>query len=344
MPYVSDDRDQDDNSYSLQGLREKILLHTMQVLAIVMPAISASNILQSYLNGELTFGYTMRGLWTLIFILLYALHKRLGYRASSTLLIGLLVVTASLIASRGTIASGTVLLSALAINLAALFFTRKGSLLTFFALIVGLALAAYMIVSGTVAAPNSEQLNLLSPNFWMRQLIIFLGIGLALLIAQVYVIEYLVKLYTGYREQVLVEQQQRLELEIAEQARDQEQALRLKAQKELDDVKRTEALSRMAGSIAHDFNNTLTVIMGNAELCLKRSKEEATRKNLTHILNASANASRLVQQLMTLGRRHLSEPKMVPMSSTLKNYLSAIKQVLPADIGISLDIKQECIA
>ena len=68
-----------------------------------------------------------------------------------------------------------------------------------------------------------------------------------------------------------------------------------------------EAVGRLAGGVAHDFNNSLGVILGYTEL-LMRAGSEAQQGKLEQILKATQRASGLTRQLLAFSRKQVVEP------------------------------------
>jgi two-component system NtrC family sensor kinase len=78
----------------------------------------------------------------------------------------------------------------------------------------------------------------------------------------------------------------------------------LAATERLRQIEKTEALGRMTSSIAHDFNNILTVISGNLELIVRRLPTgDALQKRATVALDAAGQGARMVGQLLAFARR-----------------------------------------
>jgi two-component system CheB/CheR fusion protein len=78
---------------------------------------------------------------------------------------------------------------------------------------------------------------------------------------------------------------------------------RKRLEDELRHAQKMEAVGRLAGGVAHDFNNQLTVIQGYGALALSRTTDPALAKCLTQIVNASKRSADLVRQLMTFSRK-----------------------------------------
>jgi signal transduction histidine kinase len=72
------------------------------------------------------------------------------------------------------------------------------------------------------------------------------------------------------------------------------------------------ALERMAGGLAHHFNNLLTVISGYSNLILNRTEaEDWRREDLRRISNASNQAARITEQLLAFSGHQFIRPKLV---------------------------------
>jgi two-component system, cell cycle sensor histidine kinase and response regulator CckA len=97
-------------------------------------------------------------------------------------------------------------------------------------------------------------------------------------------------------------------------------------QNQLQQARKMEAVGQLAAGVAHDFNNILTVVQGNASLmqALKQPGSDDW-KPLQNICAATERASRLVRQLLTFSRQQPLELQPV----NLRDTLAAVSDVLP---------------
>jgi PAS domain S-box-containing protein len=99
---------------------------------------------------------------------------------------------------------------------------------------------------------------------------------------------------------------------------------------------RMEAIAGMAGGLAHDFNNQLTVILGHAtELC--ESLKGEPRDDAQAIHQAASSAAALTGQLLTLSRRDLSRPEVLNVHEVIRELEPAIVHILGSSGKASLD-------
>jgi len=96
-----------------------------------------------------------------------------------------------------------------------------------------------------------------------------------------------------------------------------------------------EAVGRLAGGVAHEFNNLLMVIMGHGEL-LRRGLEPASpqTRTLHHIMSASERAARLVRQLLAFGRKQVLEPQLVDLNVLVGETARMLRPLLDEDIRL----------
>jgi signal transduction histidine kinase len=98
---------------------------------------------------------------------------------------------------------------------------------------------------------------------------------------------------------------------------------------------RIEALGRIVGGVAHDFNNILSVILGNIELM----KEEGTAAKddplLSEAEKATMRGAHLTRQLLAIGRKSHLQPKRLSIASCLQEAATMLTRVLPASIEIT---------
>lgn len=81
-----------------------------------------------------------------------------------------------------------------------------------------------------------------------------------------------------------------------------------------------DAIGRLAGGVAHDFNNILCAIMGNGELILDDTEvgaDSRTHESVHEIMSAAERAQRLTQQLLAFSRKQLVAPKVLDLSTLL---------------------------
>jgi signal transduction histidine kinase/CheY-like chemotaxis protein len=325
-----------DSSDALQSLRERVLRGALSVLAFSVPGISLVIILVSITTRYLDPTTIGLSLYTLSFPVLRLLHGRLGYRLSAIALLGLLALTGFFVEARGGVGTGNILVNALVLLLGALFFGKRGAAIGLLVVVVLFVLAGFLVVTGVVPPITKSMWDSSTASFWLRESIALLLVGLAVTVAQVYIVERLATEAKRLASLAAHEKQQRLALENAEREREQEREERMRAQEALEESRRIEALARMAGGIAHDFNNSLTVIMGAAEeVGLAASLSEASER-AREIIQAARHTAELTRQLLTLGRRQVSQPQLVPLAGLCDRLRTAFRRVLPDDIVLDM--------
>ncbi len=119
----------------------------------------------------------------------------------------------------------------------------------------------------------------------------------------------------------------------------QDISVRQSLQKHLLYSTKMEAIQRLGGGIAHDLNNLLTVILGNAEFGLQAAKPtDATYKDLLNVEDAALQARDLVRQLLTFSRRHDSAPRLVDVNEVVRTHVQLLERVVPDDIKIETSL------
>ena len=108
-----------------------------------------------------------------------------------------------------------------------------------------------------------------------------------------------------------------LKKEIAERQKAEMERQRLQAQ--LLQAQKMESIGRLAGGVAHDFNNILTAILSYAELSLMKLPEhDPLRSHLISIQEASEKAATLTHQLLAFSRRQVLEMKVVDLNDVIE--------------------------
>ena len=103
-------------------------------------------------------------------------------------------------------------------------------------------------------------------------------------------------------------------------------------------ARRIESVGTLAGGVAHEFNNLLTVILGQTQLLLATLGPEAAgfRRPLELVQRATDRATELTRQLLAVGRRQSLRPRVVDVNTLLENFLPALRRVVGAAITVTL--------
>lgn len=133
-----------------------------------------------------------------------------------------------------------------------------------------------------------------------------------------------------------------LEREILERKQMEEEKLRL--EKQLFQTQKLEAVSQLAGGIAHEFNNILTAIIGYANyLQLKMDQETPLYPLPGNIIALGQRASRLTNDLLAFSRKQLIEPKPVDLNAILLKAKTFLTLMLPRTITLEITTTPEPI-
>ena len=104
---------------------------------------------------------------------------------------------------------------------------------------------------------------------------------------------------------------------------------------QLQQAQKMEAIGTLAGGIAHDFNNILGAIIGYAELAkMKAPKESNVVADLNQVIKSGNRAADLVQQILTVSRRHKKERRPMQLKYIVKEVVKMLKATLPSTIEI----------
>lgn len=130
-----------------------------------------------------------------------------------------------------------------------------------------------------------------------------------------------------------------LRCEMAE--RKQAEADREKMRMQFLQMQKMESMGRLAGGVAHDFNNFLTAIMGYSQLALfKLPPGHSITQELTEILSAGEKSAALVRQLLVFSRKQVLEMKVVNLNLIVENMARMLKRILGEDLTMSLNLQK----
>ena len=111
---------------------------------------------------------------------------------------------------------------------------------------------------------------------------------------------------------------------------------------QLRQSQKLEAIGRLAGGVAHDFNNRLTVISGQAEMLLEDLPEDHPYAEYARlILESSERSAELTAQLLAFSRRQLQRTQVVDLNSTLKTVKGMAERLIGEDIDVGARMTED---
>jgi two-component system cell cycle sensor histidine kinase/response regulator CckA len=111
---------------------------------------------------------------------------------------------------------------------------------------------------------------------------------------------------------------------------------RRRLEEQLRQAQKMEAVGRLAGGVAHDFNNILSVILSYGEMLLADlSPGEPMRDDIDEIAKAGRRAVDLTRQLLSFSRQQVLEPKVLEPNDLLANIDKMLRRILGADIDLA---------
>jgi PAS domain S-box-containing protein len=99
-------------------------------------------------------------------------------------------------------------------------------------------------------------------------------------------------------------------------------------------MEKMEAVGRLAGGVAHDFNNMLTVILGNTQIALDQDLPAEIRESLEEIHRAGKRSAELTSQLLAFARKQTVAPEVLDLNETLEGMLKMLRRL----IGEAIDL------
>jgi PAS domain S-box-containing protein len=117
------------------------------------------------------------------------------------------------------------------------------------------------------------------------------------------------------------------------------EAARARLEAQLFQSRKLESIGRLAGGVAHDFNNHLTVINGYCDLLVSQlTPGDPKRGVLTEVRQAGERAAALTRQLLAFGRKQRISPNPVSLNSIVSSMEPMLRRLVPENIEIAADL------
>ncbi|HEY2546686.1 MAG TPA: response regulator [Candidatus Acidoferrum sp.] len=117
----------------------------------------------------------------------------------------------------------------------------------------------------------------------------------------------------------------------------EEHRARKDLEKHVHHLQKFEAIGRLAGGVAHDFNNMIGAIMGWAEMGYGESQPQSrARERFQKIRELSERAAKLTAQLLAFGRRQILQPRRVNLNILVQEEMNFLGKVIGADVEVRI--------
>ena len=103
-----------------------------------------------------------------------------------------------------------------------------------------------------------------------------------------------------------------------------------------------EAVGRLAAGVAHDFNNILTVILGNTSMQLRNPHlDEKLSTSLHQVARAAERATALTRQLLAYSRKQMIQRRPVALNEVVEQTVTMLRRIIGEHIAIDLRLAPE---
>jgi len=110
---------------------------------------------------------------------------------------------------------------------------------------------------------------------------------------------------------------------------------RKKLEEQLLQARKMESIGRLAGGVAHDFNNMLAVIMGNTDMALaEMDSASPLNKRLQDIRKAAERSAELTSQLLAFARKQIAAPRTLDLNEVLTGMIKMLRILIGEDIEL----------
>jgi len=117
-------------------------------------------------------------------------------------------------------------------------------------------------------------------------------------------------------------------------ARDVSERKRLEAR--INQARKMESVGNLAGGVAHDFNNMLSVIIGNAELAMNQTDpDDFSHHCLQEVLTAARHSATVTSQLLAFARKQTAAPAVLDLNQTIETMLRLHRRLIGETIDLA---------
>ena len=110
----------------------------------------------------------------------------------------------------------------------------------------------------------------------------------------------------------------------------------LKLEAQFQQAQKMESVGRLAGGVAHDFNNILSVIIGYSELALMRLEDHSDPiyADICEVLKAAERTRNIIRQLLAFARKQTVSPEVLDLNATVESMLKILRRLIGEEIEL----------
>jgi two-component system cell cycle sensor histidine kinase/response regulator CckA len=111
---------------------------------------------------------------------------------------------------------------------------------------------------------------------------------------------------------------------------------RLSLEAQFRQAQKLESVGQLAGGVAHDYNNMLSVIQGYSELALdKIDPSDPVHDDLQEILKAAKRSAEVTRQLLAFARKQINAPRLIDLNDTVEGILKMLRHLIGENIDLA---------
>jgi len=111
---------------------------------------------------------------------------------------------------------------------------------------------------------------------------------------------------------------------------------------QLRQAQKMEAIGRLAGGVAHDFNNVLTAVFGYVDLLSEELPQDSgAQKDLLEVRKAAERAASLTRQLLAFSRQQVLEPVVLELNELVTDFEKMLHRVIGEDVELRLSLGRD---
>jgi len=107
-------------------------------------------------------------------------------------------------------------------------------------------------------------------------------------------------------------------------------------------AQKMEAIGKLAGGVAHDFNNVITIVTGYGQMLLEQVHDNTEmREEAQAILNAADRAAALAGQLLAFSRRQVIQPRVIDLNGLVRDFQRMLARVIGEDVELKTVLRPD---